>query len=141
VIVYAESSAVLAWLLGETAGSRVSQILGKSEIVVVSDLTILECERALIRALALHEINPSAAGKIRARLDRAAAHWHLWRISSEILQRARHPFPTEPVRTLDALHLASALAARSAIPGLELLSLDECIRRAGEQLGFRLHPA
>jgi hypothetical protein len=45
------------------------------------------------------------------------------------------------VRTLDALHLASALAIRSAIPGIELLSLDDRIRRAGAQLGFKLQPA
>ena len=141
MIVYAESSAVLAWLLGERAGFRVSRILGNSEIVVVSDLTILECERALIRAVALYEISPTAAGKIRARLDQAAAHWHLWRISPEIVERARQPFPAEPVRILDALHLASALAARSALSGIELLSLDDRIRRSGEQLGFRLQPA
>jgi hypothetical protein len=46
----------------------------------------------------------------------------------------------EPIRTVDAIHLASALAVRSAVPGVELLSLDDRIRRSGEQLGFRLQP-
>ncbi len=54
--------------------------------------------------------------------------------------RARRPFPSEPVRTLDAIHLASALAVRSTVPSMELRSLDDRIRRAGEQLGFRLQP-
>jgi hypothetical protein len=29
---------------------------------------------------------------------------------------------------------------RSAVPGMELLTLDDRIRRAGVQLGFRLQP-
>jgi hypothetical protein len=45
------------------------------------------------------------------------------------------------VRTLDAIHLASALAALSAVPSMERLSLDDRIRRAGGQLGFHLQPS
>ena len=67
-------------------------------------------------------------------MNAAAAHWHLWRVSPEIVDRARRPFPAEPVRTLDAIHLASALAVRSVVPGVELLSLDDRIRRAAVQL-------
>ena len=70
----------------------------------------------------------------------AAAHWHVLRISPEIVDRARQPFPGEPIRTLDAIHLASALVARGALPGLALLSLDDRIRRAAGQLGLRVRP-
>jgi predicted nucleic acid-binding protein len=94
----------------------------------------------LIRAVTLGEIDEATAADRRAQLDAEAAHWHLWRVSSEILDRARRPFPVEPVRTLDAIHLASALAVRSVVPGVELLSLDDRMRRAGAQLGFRLQP-
>lgn len=138
--VYAESSAVLAWLLGEKVGHPVREALRRAELVMASDLTLVECERVLIRAATLGEIDEAAAADRRAHLNAEAAHWHLWRVSSEIVERARHPFPAEPVRTLDAIHLASALAVRSVVPGVELLSLDERIRRAGVQLGFRLQP-
>jgi hypothetical protein len=47
----------------------------------------------------------------------------VWRIGPDIIERARHPFSAEPIRTLDALHLASALAVRSVVPAVELLSL------------------
>ena len=47
---YAESSAVLAWLLGEDAGAEVKEILTRAETVVASDLTVIECDRVLIRA-------------------------------------------------------------------------------------------
>lgn len=138
--IYAESSAVLAWVLGEKTGRPVREVLRRAERVMASDLTLVECDRVLIRAVTLGEIDEATAADRRAYLNTAAAHWHLWRVSSHIVERARHPFPAEPVRTLDAIHLASALAVRSVVPGVELLSLDDLIRRAGAQLGFRLQP-
>lgn len=138
--VYAESSAVLEWLLGEESGHSVREVLRHADLVMASDLTLVECDRVLIRAVTTREIDEAAAADRRAHLNAAASHWHLWRVSSDIVERARQPFPTEPVRTLDAIHLASALAARSAIPGIALLSLDDRIRLAGKQLGFHLRP-
>lgn len=138
--IYAESSAVLTWLFGEEAAPRVRDVLSKAELVMASDLTLVECDRVLIRALALGEIDEAAAADRRAHLNRAAAHWHLLRLSTDIVDRARRPFPAEPIRALDAMHLASALAARSGVAGVELLSLDDRVRRAGAQLGFRLQP-
>ena len=137
---YAESSAVLAWLLNEEEGPRVRQLLGAADIIVASDLTILECERVLIRAVALHELTEADAADRRARLTTAASHWQVLRIGPEIVDRARQPFPGEPIRTLDAIHLASVLVARSAVAGLELLSLDDRIRKAAKRLGLQLRP-
>ena len=138
--VYAESSAVLAWLLGEETGRSVREVLQHSELVMASDLTLVECDRVLIRAVTTGEINEAAGADRRAHLNAAASHWHLWRVAPSIVERARHPFPIEPIRTLDAIHLASALAVRSAVPGVELLTLDDRIRRAAKQLGFQVQP-
>ena len=137
---YAESSAVLAWLLDEVAATEVRQSLASSAMVVASDLTVIECDRVLFRAAALGELTEAEAADRRAHLATALAHWHVLRIAPEIVERARQPFPGEPIRTLDAIHLASALVARSAVAGLELLSLDERIRRAAARLGVRVHP-
>jgi len=108
--------------------------------VMASDLTLVECDRVLIRAVTTGEIDEAAAADRRAHLNAAASHWHLWRVSPDIVERARRPFPAEPIRTLDAIHLASALAVRSAVPVVELLSLDDRIRRAAKQLGFHVQP-
>jgi hypothetical protein len=59
----------------------------------------------------------------------------------ETIERARRSFPAEPVRTLDAVHLASALTARKAMADLAMLSLDGRIRRAADRLGFLLLPS
>src|SRR5215471_17378338 len=46
-------------------------------------------------------------------------------IDQEILERVSHPFPEEPVRTLDAIHLATALLVGRTVADLALLSLDD----------------
>lgn len=58
-----------------------------------------------------------------------------------ILDRAKLAFPSEPLRTLAALHLASALSARSSAPGLVFLTLDERLRKNAKLLGFDILPA
>lgn len=68
----------------------------------------------------------------------ASAHWRLMPISREIVDRARQPFPGEPIRSLDAIHLASALLAADSLPDFALLSLDRRVRAAGSHLGLRV---
>ena len=138
---YAESSAVLAWLLDEYSAVDVRRLLAAAEIIVASDLTLIECDRVIIRAVALGELTEVEAADRRAHLTAAASHWQILRVAPEIVERSRQPFPGEPIRTLDAIHLASALTARTAIAGLTLLSLDDRVRKAGKKLGLDVIPA
>jgi uncharacterized protein len=138
---YAESSAILAWLLDEAAAPEVLRHLSAAQVVIASDLTLIECDRVLIRAAALGEIPEADAADRRAHLVAIAAHWQVMRVAGEVVERARQPFPAEPIRTLDSIHLAAAITARAAIAGLALLSLDERIRASGRKLGFEMLPA
>jgi predicted nucleic acid-binding protein len=140
VNLYAESSAVLGWLLDENSAAHVRQSLVAAEIIVASDLTLIECDRVILRAAALGDLTEAEAADRRAHLTAAASHWQILRIAPEIVERARQPFPGEPIRTLDAIHLASALVARTAIVGLTLLSLDDRVRKAGKRLGLDVIP-
>lgn len=136
MIVYAESSAVLAWLLGDERGDEAAEVLADAEAVVASDLTVVECERVLIRGWSTGLLTEAEGADQRAVLARAASHWTRLRVDEEVVERALRPFPVEPVRTLDALHLGSALLARSAAPGLRVLSLDQRVRENAERLGL-----
>lgn len=140
-MLYAESSAVLAWLLGEPESETVRHLLVGAEGIVASELTLVECDRVLVRAVATERLREAVASDRHAHLENAAAHWITIATDEPVLERARRAFPHEPIRTLDALHLASALEARRAVPNLELLSLDERVRRAGADLGFEVHPS
>ena len=131
---------MLAWLLGEPSGPLARDALATAEAIAASDLTLLECDRALIRGVATGEVGAAEAARARALLNRAAAHWNLLRIDSEVVDRARRPFPAEPLRALDAIHLASALTVAAHVPDLALLSFDRRIRRAARRLGFSIVP-
>ena len=140
MIVYAESSAVLSWLLDESRGEEIRRFLESAEFVATSDLTLIECDRVLHRGLSLGELDTERAVQCRTALRRVVAGWVLLRISTEIVERARGPFPQEPIRSLDALHLASALDTVALIPETSLLSLDDRVRRCGRALGIRILP-
>ena len=137
---YAESSAVLAWLLDEDSSPAIRHLLSGADFIVASDLTLIECDRVLHRAVNIGELSEVEAADRHAHLVTVAAHWHVLRIGSEIVDRARQPFPGEPIRTLDAIHLASALVARAATAGLQLLSLDDRVRKVAVRLGLQVVP-
>jgi len=137
---YVESSAALSWLLSEDHAEEVRQTIASAEIVISSELTLIECDRALVRGVALAVMTEAAAADLRRLLAQAAEHWDLLRLDQEIIERARRPFPREPIRTLDAIHLASAIIARSLVPGIGLLSLDQKIRECAQDLGFEVLP-
>ena len=131
---------MLAWLLGEDDSERVRDILASAGVVVASDLTLVESDRVLNRAVTTGQMREVQAADRQATLNRAACHWILFRVDEEIVERARRPFPVEPIRTLDALHLASAYVIRTLLPGLTLLSLDQRIRDCGQAMGFDVLP-
>ena len=137
---YAESSAILAWLLGEAAGEEVRQALQTAQLVLTSDLTLIECDRVLQRGQARGVLSLSLVAQTRATLNTVAEHWTIFTIDHEVVDRARRSFPREPIRAADAIHLATALAARSLVTELALLSLDERIRGNAEELGIDLLP-
>jgi predicted nucleic acid-binding protein len=141
LILYAESSAVLTWLLGQEGEDQVRALLAEADQVFASDLTIIECERALHRGEFLGELTAAEATDRRSRLRLIADRWNVLRVTDEVVDLARRAFPVEPIRTLDALHLASAEVARNAIPEVSLLTLDERIEKNGRSLDFQVLPS
>src|SRR5258708_4573694 len=93
-----------------------------------------------IREVRLGELNEAEAADRQAHLANPAATRHRLHIASEITDPAKQPFPEEPIRTLDALHLASALTARATVTALDILSLDERVRKSAKKLGLSLLP-
>lgn len=106
----------------------------------VSALTLVKLDRVLHRAVALDEITEQFRAGRRAKLAKTSRHWLTLELTRPIFERARSPFPGEPVRTLDALHLASAIEAQEAAGAVEMLSLDHRVRENAAVLGFGLVP-
>lgn len=141
MMVYAEASSVLRWLFNEPLGQEILEKLQSAPKVVCSRLTLIESHRAIRRAVLLELLREADAAEVRSTLAQAAARWAVLEISSEVASRAEQPFPVEPVRTLDAIHLASALTLRHSVSDLEVLSTDRRVRDNAAQLGFEIFPA
>jgi predicted nucleic acid-binding protein len=101
-----ESSALIAALLEHDAGAIAA--LRDAGRIVTSALTMAESYRAVLRA--------RVAGRLDIEQERVAVRalrtfemrCGILAVSPEILDRAGRPFPVEPIRTLDAIHLATA---------------------------------
>jgi predicted nucleic acid-binding protein len=141
VTVYAESSAIVTWLLDQPRAAEVEAVLGAAADVMSSELTLIECHRALHRLGATARPAPVNVAAMRARLEAAVAAWALEPISGRVVERARGPFPDDAIRALDAIHLATAVVVGGFVGDLDVLSLDERIRSNAAALGFRVLPA
>lgn len=103
---YIETSALLAALLEQDAAAR-NALRGKRRRIT-SALTFTEATRALVRARVAQRLTPAE--------ERAGLRWlqafrrrcDVVTITDAVLARAGRPFPVEPIRTLDAVHLATA---------------------------------
>jgi predicted nucleic acid-binding protein len=138
---YAESSAILAFLLEESHVAAVRTALRNASTVVTSELSLIECDRVLHRLARVQPGRDVHIAERRAVLAAAVRAWDVMQISGEVVHRSRGVFPDEPLRTLDAIHVASAAVAQARIPGLHMLSLDRRVRANASSLGFPLLPA
>ena len=140
-MLYVESSAVVAWLLDQPGGWPSYDDMRTADIVFTSDLTMIECDRALYRHLALGRLDADRVEALREEFAAVASAWHVQPIAPEIVERARQRFPDDHVRTLDAIHLASAIATRARVGDLDILTLVDRVRQNATALGFRVLPA
>lgn len=138
--VYAESSAIVTWLLDQPGAAEVEAVLGAADDVVSSELTLIEVDRALRRLQAVIAPGSVNIESMRARLEAAVAAWALEPISGRVVDRARAQFPDDTIRSLEAIHLASAIVVAALGPDLEILSLDGRIRANATALGLRVVP-
>ena len=133
---YIESSAILKWLFGETGSSDIIGIINKSEAVVSSALSVLETKRSILRAENQRLISEGDAKKLIGLFSNTILDWSFLEITEEIRERASSTFPVEPVRSLDAIHLASMLELLILYPDLVVLSYDQRILDNLEPLGL-----
>ena len=126
-MIYLDSSVALAHLLVE---DRVPPTALWAEPLVSSRL--LEYE--LWTRIHARRLGGSHGDMVRALLGRVA----LLELAAPVVARALEPFPM-PVRTLDAVHLASLEFLRSHGQTVRLASYDERLLSAARRLGVEAH--
>ncbi|MBI5509513.1 MAG: type II toxin-antitoxin system VapC family toxin [Deltaproteobacteria bacterium] len=129
------------WLLGAPDADAIAGVLAKAERVVTSAITSAEVGRALRRLVGTRQLSPEARDKIWVRYTSALAHWNVYGVTDAVLSRTLDPFPAEPVRTLDAIHIATAALYAAEIAPPSVLSADNALRQNAIGVGLAVTPA
>lgn len=138
--VFVESSALVAWILWEARGREVATCLRATKIAWLSALAVPETCRALLRAASAGRVDDAYVRRARRRLAGLSGACRIIPVDEDILERAGQAFPVEPVRTLDAVHLASLERAQSVSAHVALLSLDDRVRANASTMRIRVLP-
>ena len=134
---YIETSALLHVLLdGDT--TLAPALSGKN--IFTSALTFVEASRAIGRARRERRVDLGEAREAERQLAAFERSCDVVAMDDEVLRRARESFPEEPVRTLDAIHLASLCALDEVLGGFEVATCDARVRRSAAALGFSVVP-
>lgn len=133
---YLESSALLSLILGEANARAVERFIEETDVLSTSVLTFTEARRALCRLVTNNKATIAQARESMALLDDWSASWVVVQMSPEILSRAGEFFTVEPVRTLDAIHLATIIDLIKVFPQLTVMSFDHRIEDNLKHLGI-----
>ena len=132
---YIESSALVAAVLEGDAAARAS-IRAKGQRVT-SALTLTEASSAVLRARLAGKITAPQQRAALLTLQRFGRRCHIVGVAETILAHAGRPFPVEPIRTLGAIHLATAGALGDQPALLTIVTRDHRVRDNATALG---HP-
>ena len=131
---YIESSALVAALLEKDAAALKSvRTKGRK---VTSALTIAETARAILRARAAVRMTADEERAAVRALGRFERRCYLVAVTDAVLARVRRAFPVEPIRTLDAVHLATAELLGEPPPLITIVTRDVRVRGNAEALGY-----
>jgi len=140
VNLYLESSAALRDLLGGDRCDEIRQLLAEADVVATSRGTLAEVGRVFARLRVLEPQAAAAAAAREAQFQSDSELWVVQPVDESIWLRCARPFPVEPVRTLDAIHLATIERLAGVLERLVVLSTDERVRTNAQALGFSVLP-
>ena len=135
MIAYLDRSVVLRLVLGEP-----SPLADRQRFVgaVASALTEVECLRTLDRLARMGSLSADEVADRRMEMYRLLEQVELVDVTRALLRRASEPFPT-PLGTLDAIHLATAIAWRDGHLGpVTVATHDKALGTAARAVGFEV---
>jgi hypothetical protein len=134
MVAYVDSSVVLRHVLVGDVSIRHAL---EFPSIMSSELMEIECRRVLLRCRLQDELTDETLVEAVGRLDRVLDAIDLLELSPAIKRRAMESFPVS-VKTLDTLHLSTALAIGSTMDGekVVLFSLDRAMNLGASALGM-----
>ena len=133
---YLDSSVLLRYiLLGDDGLQKVLE----SDIVISSELLEIECRRVLHRYRLQGDLDDDSFVEALKRLDKVLEGVSIILLSQKVKKRSSETFPIV-IKTLDALHLSSALIFQAIRPAelIHIFSYDAGMNRCARALGFQV---
>lgn len=131
---YLDSSVFLRVVLGERGRL---QEWSRVTTAITSEVTRVECLRALDRLRLGGAMADRELARRRATILEVLSGCQLVRLNRAVLDRAGEPFPTL-LRTLDAVHLASAMLVRGPTGALRFATHDAGLATAALAVGMQV---
>ena len=103
---------------------------------VTSALTFAEATRAVLRARVTRRIAPDEERAALRDLRALERRCIVFAVTEDVLTRAGRPFPVEPVRTLDGIHLATIELLGETPQLVTVVTRDDRIARNARALGY-----
>jgi len=129
-----ESSALVAALLEHDTAVVKPQPVRTQH--VTSALTLAEAGRAIIRARATARLTAAEEQAAVRALRTFERRCFILDVDRAVLARVRRPFPIEPIRTLDAVHLATIELLGEAPQLVTIVTRDDRVRNNARALGY-----
>ena len=124
-LAYFDTSALAKHYIREAGSARVRALLASYEFLS-SAITPIELSSAILRRHRRGEITAPNYNGIRARINADRSFWQLIEPVPQVFSRAEDLVVNYSVRTLDAIHLASALILQESLPKpLPFVSADD----------------
>lgn len=123
---YFDTSALIKRYVDEPARREVQQLVRRHECVTSAILSV-ELRSALRRRVTERTLDSSRVSQILKRVVADRAYWTVIEVGTEVLNGAEALVSVHPLRTLDAIHVASAqlFASRLSIADLIFVSADK----------------
>ena len=132
---YIETSVVLRWTLGQPGAVQGVHWVSASS----SELAAVESRRALDCLRLTRVVSKRRLAQLSDEAERNLAGMALVPVDRSVLKRAGEAFPT-PIKTLDAIHLATALLLANDIGGIVFLTHDRQLGVAAKACGLAIYP-
>jgi predicted nucleic acid-binding protein len=134
---YFDTSALVKRYIDEVGRRQVLQLLRRHECVASAVLPV-ELRSALRRRVTDGTFEIGRVPAILKRVAADRAYWTLVRVGPEVLAAAERLVAVHPLRTLDAIHVASAqvFAAGVSASGLMFVSADKRQTEAAAVIGL-----
>lgn len=134
---YFDSSVLLSLILGDVHAQR-AQALWHEELERVSSILLpLECSTVLRRVPGL-DWSPAARERAHEQVATATRELALKPVDEDIANLIRSTEALSQCRTLDAIHVATALFFRSGAAELRICTFDTRMADVASRLGFQV---